>query len=249
MKSLAFYSIKGGVGKTAMAVNIAYHTAVHLGLRTLLIDLDPQGSAGFYFRVHARSKAKAKDLFKGNKQLQKMIRESDFKNLDIIPAIQGFRNVDKYLASESHKKKQFDLLLEHFDDEYDRIIIDSPPHFGISSENIFLAADFIVVPVIPSILSQRTLEQLVEFFTLKGYKRDKIIAFFSMVDTRKKLHKETISILSAGPTPFLNTAIPYASAIEKMGIHRAPVCTFAAKQKAALAVHDLAEELERLEVI
>ena len=178
-----------------------------------------------------------------------MIRECDFENLDIIPAIQGFRNVDKYLASESHKKKQFDLILEHFDAEYDRIIIDSPPHFGISSENIFLAADFIVVPVIPSVLSQRTLEQLVEFFTLKGYKKDKIIAFFSMVDTRKKLHKETISILSEGPIPFLNTPIPYASAIEKMGIYRAPVSTFAGKQKAALAVHDLAEELERLEVI
>ncbi len=249
MKSLAFYSIKGGVGKTAMAVNIAYHTAVNLGLRTLLIDLDPQGSAGFYFRVRPRGKTKGKDLLKGNKQVHKMIRESDYENLDIIPATQGFRNVDKFLANESHKKKQFDTILANFDDEYDRIIIDSPPHFGISSENLFLAADHIAVPVIPSVLSQRTLEQLVEFFTLKGYNKEKIIAFFSMVDTRKKLHKETIHTLSEGPVPFLTTAIPYASAIEKMGIHRAPVSTFAGRQKAAVAVHDIAEEFKRLEII
>jgi chromosome partitioning protein len=249
MKTLAFYSIKGGVGKTAMAVNVAHYTAVHLGFRTLLIDLDPQGSAGFYFRVRPKNKTKGKDLLKGNKQVHKMIRESDYKNLDIIPAIQGFRNVDKFLANESHKKRQFDTLLSNFEDEYDRIIIDSPPHFGISSENIFLAADHIAVPVIPSVLSQRTLEQLVDFFMLNGYKSEKIIAFFSMVDTRKKLHKETIAALSEGPIPFLTTAIPYASVIEKMGLHRAPVSTFAGWQKGAVAVHDLAEELERLEII
>ena len=249
MKSLAFYSIKGGVGKTAMAVNIAHYSAVHSGLHTLLIDLDPQGSAGFYFRVRPRSKAKGKDLLKGNKQLHRMIRESDYENLDIIPAPQGFRNVDKYLAHESHKKKQFDLILEHISDEYDRVIIDSPPHFGLSSENIFLAADRILVPVIPTVLSQRTLEQLVDFFKLKNYKTEKILGFFSMVDSRKKLHNETMTSLAAGPIPFLTTSIPYASAVEKMGIHRAPVSTFAGRQKATLAIQSLAEELERLAII
>ena len=67
MKVIACYSMKGGVGKTATAVNLAYFAAKS-GQRTLLIDLDPQGASSFYFRVKPSSKKWAERFFKTYKR-------------------------------------------------------------------------------------------------------------------------------------------------------------------------------------
>lgn len=249
LKTLAFYSIKGGVGKTTMAVNTAHHAAVTGHKKTLLIDLDPQGSAGFYFRVKPGRRAKGKDLLRGDTKLHRLIRESDYPLLDIIPAARGLRNLDRYLYDEARRKKKFEEVLEMFDNEYQRIIIDCPSQFGLTSENIFRAADTILVPVIPSVLSRRTLDQLLDFFYARGYRKEKVLAFFSLVDARKKLHRETMTIMAEGPVPFLSTAIPYVSDMEKMGVHRAPVAGFAGRSRAGKAIMLFTGELEERGVL
>ena len=79
MKIIAVYAIKGGVGKTATAVNLAYLSA-NSGLKTLLWDLDPQGASSFYFRIKPKVKGGSKDLIAGKRDLDGLIKGSDFEN-------------------------------------------------------------------------------------------------------------------------------------------------------------------------
>ncbi|SEF82941.1 ParA family protein [Nitrosomonas ureae] len=242
MKVIACYSMKGGVGKTATSVNLAYWAAKS-GAKTLLIDLDPQGASSFYFRVQPSSKKWAKRFFKAYENLVKHIKASDFENLDIIPAHLSFRNFDTLLAGFNKRKNRLKRVLKGFNKEYDLVVLDCPPSISHLSESIFIASDMVLVPVIPTTLSERTFEQLMAFFKDNDYPQDKIIPFFSMVQAQKSLHKATMEAMSARYKIFLNTVIPYSSDIEKMGVHKAPVDTFAKSRQASYAYHELWEEV------
>jgi chromosome partitioning protein len=234
MKVIACYSIKGGVGKTATAVNLAYFAAKS-GLKTLLIDLDPQGASSFYFRVKPSSKKWAERFFNAYENLVKHIKASDFENLDIIPAHLSFRNFDALLADLKNRKNRLKRVLKGFKQEYDLVILDCPPSIGYLSESIFIASDLVLVPVIPTTLSERTFEQLITFFEDNIYQLKKIVPFFSMVQWQKSLHKATMESMVARYKVFLNTTIPYSSDIEKMGEHKAPVDVFARATQANAA--------------
>ena len=84
MNTLATYNIKGGVGKTAAAVNLAYLAASD-GRRTLLWDLDPQGAATYLFRVKPRVKGGGRGLVSGKRPVDDAVKATDFDNLDLLP--------------------------------------------------------------------------------------------------------------------------------------------------------------------
>jgi chromosome partitioning protein len=109
---------------------------------------------------------------------------------------------------------------------------------------VFKVADRIIVPVIPTTLSERTFDQLQNFFKDHNFKKKKLVPFFSMVQQTKKLHKETILRMRQQYKGFLNTAIPFSTDIEKMGIHRAPVVTYARSRSATKAYSQLWNELQ-----
>ncbi len=246
MNIIAFYSIKGGVGKTASAVNIAYWAAKS-GYRTLLLDLDSQGASSFYFRVQSvASKNWGKRFFKAYEQIFKQIKASDFNNLDIIPAHLSFRNFDVLLQELGSRKKLLRQMLGGLKKDYDLVILDCPPTISQLAENIFNAADLVMVPVIPTTLSQRTFSQLREFFKDEDYSRKKLIPFFTMVDSRKQLHKETASAMRNDYKRFLRNAIPYSTDVEKMGVHRTPIDLYAPTRQANRAYQALWQELANL---
>ncbi|MFQ5628215.1 MAG: ParA family protein [bacterium] len=244
MRILAFYHIKGGVGKTATAVNLSY-VAAKSGAKTLICDLDPQGSASFYFRIKPKFKSGAKGLIKGGKRIDRNIKGTDYENLDLLPADLSFRNLDINLANLKRSKRRLNEILAPLSNEYEYIFLDCPPNITIVSENVFDAADSIIVPVIPTTLSQKTFEQLYAFFKAKKYRTKKLSAFFSMVETRKKLHQETMVTLSEkfGKT-ILNSRIPYLSQIERMGVIRKPVTAAFPRSKAAQKYRVLWKEIE-----
>ncbi|WP_419661135.1 putative cobyrinic acid ac-diamide synthase [Desulfosarcina variabilis str. Montpellier] len=93
MKSIALYSIKGGVGKTAACVNLAHLAARKRG-PTLLCDLDPQGASTFYYRIQPKRKYNSRKFLKGGKKIDKAIRGTDFENLDLLPADLSYSNLD-----------------------------------------------------------------------------------------------------------------------------------------------------------
>jgi chromosome partitioning protein len=242
MKVVACYSMKGGVGKTATAVNLSYWAA-QSGLKTLLIDLDPQGASSFYFRVKPAAKKWAQRFFDAYESLVKNIKASDYDNLDIIPAHESFRNFDALLASFDKRKSRLKRVLKGFQDEYDLVVLDCPPSFSYLSESVFLASDLILVPVIPTTLSERTFEQLLGFFQEHDFAAKKLKPFFSMVQAQKSLHRATMDSMTQRYRMFLRTAIPYASDIEKMGEHKAPVAVFAKSTPANSAYADLWDEI------
>ncbi|GHG81505.1 ParA family protein [Pseudodonghicola xiamenensis] len=235
MKVVACYSNKGGVGKTATAVNLSYAAAAS-GLRVLLCDLDPQGASGFYFRVKPSKKLKDDTFFRDEDRFAGAIRGSDFDNLDILPANMSYRDFDIFLSRMKNSQSRLKKALKAVDGDYDLILLDCPPNISALSENVFKAADRIVVPVIPTTLSERTFEQLLEFFVDHDLDRGKLLAFFSMVQGRKTLHHETMEKMRGIYSElFLATVIPFSSEIEKMGLHRAPVAAYAGGRFAARA--------------
>ncbi|MBN2792923.1 MAG: ParA family protein [Desulfuromonadales bacterium] len=244
MKILACYSMKGGVGKTASAVNVAYWAAKS-GQRTLLLDLDPQGASSFYFRVKSSPKKDwSERFFKAYGQLLKQIKASDFNNLDIIPAHLSFRHFDVLLKQISKRKKRLKRALTGLKKEYDLIILDCPPTISQLAENIFNAADLVLVPVIPTTLSERTFDQLNQFFKQEDYNRKKLLPFFTMVDARKQLHKDTAIAMRKRYKRFLRNAIPYSTDVEKMGKYRAPIDVFARNKQANKAYFALWQEIK-----
>lgn len=243
MKIIAIYSNKGGVGKTASSVNLAYACAMR-GWKTLLCDLDPQGASGFYFRVKPSKKLQERAFFKDVKGLVDAIRASDFDNLDLVPANLTYRDFDIFLSRMKNSRSRLKKALKAAGSDYDIIILDCPPNISRLSENVFKTADKIIVPVIPTTLSARTLEQLYEFFKDNAYQKRKLLPFFSMVQMSKNLHKETMEMLRKRYKNLLKNYVPFSTDIERMGVHRAPVMTYAGKSVAAGSYEEIWKDIE-----
>lgn len=244
MQILATYNIKGGVGKTASAVNLAYLAALE-GSRTLVWDLDPQGAASFYFRIKAKVKGGGKKLIKGAVKLDSRIKATDFPGLDLLPADFSYRHMDLELDHTKDPLKRFRKILSPLAQEYDLIIIDCAPSISLVSESVFRAADLLLVPTIPTPLSLRTLLQLLRSLQALRVKRLGVYPFFCMVDRRKSLHRQTAEMSQEIPLPFLKSQIPYSSFVEQMGTRRAPLHTFARKSPPGQAYEDLWREIKR----
>lgn len=242
MKKFAVYNIKGGVGKTATAINLAY-LAAHQGARTLLWDLDPQGASSFYFRITAKVKGGSKSLIRQKSKIDSLIKGSDFENLDVIPSDFSYRHMDLFLDKMKKPTRQFSEILKPLREEYDYLFLDCPPSMTLVSENVLQFSEAMLVPVIPTPLSLRTFEQLFRFCKAHHLDHLKVFPFFSMVDRRKKLHREVMEQFPEKYPATLKNAIPYASEVEKMGVLREAVVHFAPQSKASKAFKALWQEI------
>jgi cellulose biosynthesis protein BcsQ len=243
VKIIALYSIKGGVGKTAACVNLAY-LAARQQVPTLLCDLDPQGSSTFYFRIQPKPKYNSRKFLKGGKRIDKAIRGTDFPGLDLLPADLSYRNLDIQLNGFAKSRRRLKHLLGELRGRYDFIFLDCPPNITLVSENVFEAADVILVPLIPTTLSMLTYRKLIHFFDDAGLKPNKLHPFLSMVETRKRMHRDTIREILAAKINPLNAVIPYTADVEKMGMYRSPLTQHRPASLGARAFDRLWEEIK-----
>lgn len=234
MRVLAIAAVKGGVGKTSAAVNLAY-IAARDGARVLLVDLDPQGAASYLLRVsgaHTESPADGR------------ARGTTYSRLDVLPAPPGWM-----VSDEGHDASLPDPIwlrntLVAVRDWYDDVILDCPPGVTELTEGVVRYADTVAVPLIPSPLSVRTLDSLHWKIAELGATAPRIFPFFSLADRRRKLHREVIESVQLTRPETLSAPVPYSADVERMGVALAPVVRFAPSSAASQAYEAIWRELE-----
>jgi len=243
MKIVAVTNIKGGVGKTTTAVNLAFLSAVG-GMRTLLWDLDPQGAATYTLWGESGERASARKLVAGKRELSELVVSSRYDMLDILPADFSYRKFDVHLSTRRNPTERLLKMSRVLRDVYDVLFLDCPPGISLLSENVLRAADALVVPLIPTPLSMRMLVQLRDFIAANDWGGVILMPFFSMVDRRKLLHEEVTASAHRNLPELLATEVPYWSEIEKMSVRRAPLPAYAPLSPAGRIYASLWSEIE-----
>jgi len=238
MKSIAIYSLKGGVGKTTIAVSLAWASAMLSSRRTLLWDLDPQAAASFLLGGETGASEEAKAVFARDVAPSKLVRPTAVERLALLPADPSLRGLDQMLFTLG-KKKRLEKLLERLGTDHERIILDCPPGLTETSEQVLRAADLIIVPLIPSPFSQRAFEEVVRFLDSHDIRRGPVLPLYNMVDRRRLIHRAALAANPDWPV------VPMASAIEAMTRHRKPVGAIAPGSAAAVALAALWQGIER----
>ena len=224
---VAVYSLKGGVGKTTLAVNLAWAAAVLSGRRTLLWDLDAQAAAT-YLLGHDGPKGpggdKAEAAIRKGLDPAKLIVPTAVEGIELLPADASLRDLDVTFADLDKKKRLAKLAEDLGGPSRELIVIDCPPGLTDTSEQVLRAADLVVVPVIPSPLAQRALATIAEHVAGRKAFDAPLLPVFSMTDRRRALHRDALAAQSDWPV------IPMASAFETMSRHRAPLGAFASRR-------------------
>lgn len=251
-KIIAVFSIKGGVGKSTSAVNLAY-LAAQSGAKTLLWDMDHQGAAGFLLEVDSHLQGGLKSVMKDMEQpaakrhLAEKIVHTPYENLDLLPSDISMRMLDVKAAESRSSNRFVEKFLQPVLEEYDYIVVDCPPGLTAANESLLHAASLVLVPTIPTTLSVRMLEELRNYLKEHVDPAPRLRAFFSLVDSRKNLHKQLYEELCVNrKTIILPVAVPYSSATEKMALFRAPLPVFAASVPASLAYGELWEAIRKM---
>lgn len=216
------------------------------GRRTLLWDLDPQGAATFLFRVQPKVKGGARKLVRGRRDALSVVKATDVEGLDLLPADFSYRHLDLALDRTKRPRAGIARVLEPLRGEYDVVVLDCAPSISLVSEGVFGASGLLLVPIVPSPLSLRTFEQLEGFLAALPDPPPGVLAFLSMVDRRRRLHRELAASLPDTLPALAGASIPVASAVELMGQRRAPLVATHPRSAAARAYAALWAEVRQM---
>jgi len=237
MAVIAVYSMKGGVGKTTMAVDLAWRFSQRGGHETLLFDLDPQGGAGFLLGHEERKVQRAMSAFHHAKAPRDLIEPTKYDGLSLIGADQSLRDLPVQLARIGAKKRLAQML-SFMKGDYPRIVLDCPPMINEVSEQIMEAADLIVVPLPASPLAARAFGFIRQELA-KRPGHPPVLPVLSMYDARRKLHR-WVRENAAANWP----VIPASSHVEQVAVRREPIAAFANWSPASQGFEQLHGALE-----
>ena len=237
MAVIAVYSMKGGVGKTTMAVDLAWRFSQTGGQETLLMDLDPQGGSGYLLGVEERKVQRAISAFHHAKAPRDLIEPTKYDRLSLIGADQSLRDLPVQLARIGAKKRLAQML-NFLRGDYPRIVLDCPPMINEVSEQIIEAADLIVVPLPASPLAARAFG-FIRKELAKHPGHPPVLPVLSMYDQRRKLHRWVRENAGANWP-----VIPQSSYVEQVAVRREPIAAFANFSPASKGFEHLHAALE-----
>ena len=217
--SLATYNIKGGVGKTSAAVNLAY-LAARDGARTLLWDLDPQGASTFLFRVKPKVKGGGGKLVRGKSDVDALIKGTDYERLDLLPADFSYRHMDLALDATKKPTRRLERVLAPLARRVRLRLPRLPAEHLAGLRERVRGRRRAARPADPGDAVLAHASSSCARSSARRRDGPQVLAFFSMVDRRKRLHRDVMEPLAARARRRAGTAIPSASDVERMGLHR-----------------------------
>jgi len=238
MAVIGVWSVKGGVGKTTLAVDMAWRAAVRSGHRTLLWDLDPQAGCSWLLGHDTMRPPRATSLFHRDAQPRDLVTTTAWANLSLMPADDSLRNLSMALARIGHRSR-LEQLTAQLRGKYDRIVLDCPPVLNEISDQVIGAADLLIVPLPPSPLASRALDIIRRDLVRHHHRHPPILPVLSMYDCRRMLHREARDGFAAGWP-----VIPMSSAIEQSAVRRMPIGAFAGWSESSARLQTLWDAIE-----
>ncbi len=248
MKVISITNQKGGVGKTTSAINIAYFLA-KMGLRTLLIDFDPQGNATSGLGIDkSQLETTMSDVISGEKTLRDVIVDTGFAGLKLAPSTPILANTEVELANAKGRFTRLKNAIENVRNDFDYVILDSPPSLSLLTVNGFIASDYLVLPVQAEFYAMEGLGQLLESMKLvrKGMNPNlELLGVLpTMVDSRTTLSGQVYEeIKKFFPGKVFSTPIPRNIRLAEAPSHGVPVGIYDRFSKGARAYKAVVKEI------
>jgi len=245
---IAIANQKGGVGKTTTTVNLAASLA-KAGKKVLLVDIDPQGNSTSGLGIDKRRCEKTVyDCLINEEKMEKVSIPTDYENLYICPSNLDLSGAEIELISVMGRENRLKESLQTAREEYDYILIDSPPSLGLITINTLTAADSVIIPIQCEFYALEGVSQLVE--TIKRIKKALNPQLYiegivmTMFDARTNLAMQVVDeVKRFFPDKVYKTIIPRNVRISEAPGFGKPVIYYDEASKGAQGYIDLAAEL------
>lgn len=239
MKTITVMNYKGGVGKTTTSVNISFNLSYEHDKRVLIIDCDPQGNASYFFGKYDESKKSITGVFNGKYEIEKAIRRTKYKNLDIVQSDKNLEFINVYSPFELKNQ------LSYVNERYDYVVIDCHPTFDIYTTNALCAADLCIVPVKLDRNSINGLSFFEEHFQdiLDINPEIEYKVLVTMWRNTKANKIGLMELVKRHTYPIFRNTIRNCAAVDSASYKRKPLLKCASKCNASYDYHDLTKEI------